>query len=374
MQYMKIPFVDLAWQHGVIQEDLKKRFEAIFERASFIGGKDVEEFESNFARYLGVRHAIGVANGTDALLLSLRALGISPGDEVVTVPTTFVATASAIVHACATPVFVDIDPETRSFNVSELRARITPRTKAIIPVHLYGQPVPLGPIYEIARENNLFLVEDACQAQGAEYKGKKVGTFGDFGCFSFYPGKNLGAYGDAGAIVTNDDSLAEKTKKLRNHGGIGKYEHDILGYNSRLDALQAAVLDEKLEFLDEWNEMRRGIARLYDEGLKNIPALAFYPPLPDTSPVYHLYIVRVAPRDRDRFIQFLRDRGIATGIHYPEPVHLLQPFQRFGYKKCDFPIAEEYMRAIVSLPIFPGMTDGQVQYVIKAVKEYFGGR
>lgn len=368
---MNIPFVDLSWQHRVIQDKLKRRFEAIFERASFIGGKDVEEFENNFVRYLGVRHAIGVANGTDALFLSLRALGISSGDEVVTVPTTFVATASAIVHAGATPVFVDIDPETRSVNVSELRAKITPRTKAIIPVHLYGQPVPLDPILEIASENKLFLVEDACQAQGAEYKGKKVGSFGNLGAFSFYPGKNLGAYGDAGAVVTNDDSLAEKVKKLRNHGGIGKYEHDILGYNSRLDALQAAVIDEKLKFLDEWNEMRRAIARLYDEGLKDIPALTLYPPLPDTSPVYHLYVVRVAPRDKDRFIKFLSDRGVATGIHYPEPIHLLPSFAYLGYAKGDFPAAEEYMESIVSLPIFPGMTREQAEYVIDAVHEFF---
>jgi len=368
---MNVPFIDLGWQHRAIQDELKKRFEAIFERASFIGGKDVEEFENNFAQYLGVRHAIGVANGTDALLLSLVAGGVASGDEVITVPTTFIATAAAIRHAGAKPVFVDIDFKTRSFDVSELRAKITPRTKAIVPVHLYGQSVPLDPILEIARAHKLFLIEDACQAHGAEYKGKKVGSFGALGAFSFYPGKNLGAYGDAGAVVTNDDLFAERVKKLRNHGGIGKYEHDILGYNSRLDALQAAVLDEKLKFLDEWNQMRRDIARLYDEGFKNARGLTLYPPLPESSPVYHLYIVKLESRNRNQFIQFLRDRGIGTGIHYPEPIHLLPPFAYLGHAKGDFPVAEEYMKSIVSLPIFPGMTEEQARYVIDTVHEYF---
>lgn len=371
---MNVPFVDLAWQHKAIEDKLKKRFEAIFERASFVGGKDVEEFENNFARYLGVRHAIGVANGTDALFLSLRALGIEPGDEVITIPTTFVATASAIVHAGATPVFVDIDPATRNFDFSLLTLRLGPRARAIIPVHLYGEPADMNAVLRIARAHNLKVVEDASQAHGAEYRGKKVGIFGDFGCFSFYPGKNLGAYGDAGMIVTESEDLAAGVQRIRNHGGIRKYEHEILGYNSRLDSLQAAVLDEKLKFLDEWNQMRVRIARMYDDGLRGVKEIAVFPPAADASPVYHLYVVKLCSGDRVDFIRYMNDRGIATGIHYPEPVHLLQPFQRFGYKKGDFPIAEEYMRAIVSLPIFPGMTDDQVQYVIKAVKEYFGGR
>ncbi len=368
---MKIPFVDVAWQHRIIEKSLAHRFEGVFSHSSFIGGEDVKIFEDNFARYLGSRCAVGVANGTDALFLSLRALDIEPGDEVITIPTTFVATASAIVHAGAIPVFVDIDPETRNFDFSLLESRIGPRTKAIIPVHLYGEPADMSATARIARAHDLKIVEDASQAHGAEYRGKKVGTFGDFGCFSFYPGKNLGAYGDAGMIVTDSEDLAVKTQKLRNHGGIGKYEHEILGYNSRLDSLQAAVLDEKLKFLDEWNQMRVRIARMYDNGLRGVEEVALFPPGVDASPVYHLYVVKLHSGDRLDFIQYMKDRGIATGIHYPEPVHLLPPFQRFGYQKGDFPVAEEYMHSIVSLPIFPGMTEEQARYVIKAVNEYF---
>jgi len=368
---MKVPFVDLAWQHTIIEKSLAHRFEGIFSHSSFIGGEDVKIFEDNFARYLGSRFAIGVANGTDALFLSFRALGIEPGDEVITIPTTFVATASAIVHAGGTPVFVDIDPETRNFDISSLESRMGPHTKAIIPVHLYGEPTDMDAVLGIARAHDLKVVEDACQAHGAEYRGKKVGTFGDFGCFSFYPGKNLGAYGDAGMIVTDNEDLAVKTRKLRNHGGIGKYEHEILGYNSRLDSLQAAVLDEKLKFLDEWNHMRVRIARMYDEGLRGIKEIAVFLSSADTSPVYHLYVIKLRSGDRRDFIRYMKDCGIATGIHYPEPVHLLPPFLDLGYKKGDFPAAEEYMRSIVSLPIFPGMTEEQAEYVIKAVNEYF---
>lgn len=371
---MKIPFVDLAWQHTIIEKSLARRFEGIFSHSSFIGGEDVEIFEDNFACYLGSRFAVGVANGTDAIFLSLRALGIEPGGEVITIPTTFIATASAIIHAGGTPVFVDSDPLTRNFDFSLLKSRIGPRTKAIIPVHLYGEPADMSAVLEIARAHDLKIVEDASQAHGAEYRGKKVGTFGDFGCFSFYPGKNLGAYGDAGMIVTDNEDLAAKTQKLRNHGGIQKYEHEVLGYNSRLDSLQAAVLDEKLKFLDEWNQMRVRIAQMYDEGLRGIEEVALFLPGVDMSPVYHLYVIKLRSGDRHDFIRYMKDRGIATGIHYPEPVHLLPPFRRFGYKKGDFPVAEEYMRSIASLPIFPGMTEEQARYVIKAVKEYFGGR
>ena len=371
LKRMKILFVDLAWQHTIIEKALARRFERVFSHSSFIGGEDVKIFEDNFARYLGSRFAVGVANGTDAIFLSLRALDIEPGDEVIMIPTTFVATASAIVHAGGTPVFVDIDPETRNFDISSLESRIGPHTKAIIPVHLYGQPADMDAVLGIARAHDLKVVEDACQAHGAEYRGKKVGTFGDFGCFSFYPGKNLGAYGDAGMIVTDNEDLAVKTRKLRNHGGIGKYEHEILGYNSRLDSLQAAVLDEKLKFLDEWNHMRVRIARMYDEGLRGIKEIAVFLSSADTSPVYHLYVIKLRSGDRRDFIRYMKDCGIATGIHYPEPVHLLPPFLDLGYKKGDFPAAEEYMRSIVSLPIFPGMTEEQAEYVIKAVNEYF---
>ncbi len=368
---IKVPFVDLKWQHNKIKNPLKKRFEEIFAKTAFIGGEDCEIFEKKFAKYLGVKNAIGVASGTDALTLALKVFGISKGDEVLTIPTTFFATAGAIAYTGAKPVFVDINPQTRDFDFDSLARSITRRTKAIIPVHLYGQSSNLNQVLKLAKTNNLKVIEDACQSHGAEYQGKKLGTFGDLGCFSFYPGKNLGAYGDGGIIVTRDDSLAERLRQLRNYGGIAKYEHNHLGYNSRLDTLQAAVLDEKLKHLDDWNKKRGLIAKIYDRGLSGIKEIQTFTPLPKSKAVYHLYVIKLLSGNRADLMAYLKEKGIASGIHYPEPLHLLAAFRGLGYKKGDFPAAEEYCQNIVSLPIFPGMTKGQASYVIKMIRSYF---
>src|SRR3989344_1883636 len=303
---MRVPFLDLKWQHEVIKDNLQKRFAEIFDNTSFVGGRAVEEFEKNFADYLGVKFAVGVANGTDALRLSLEALGIGPGDEVITIPTTFVATVSAIHYVGARPVLADIDPETRDFDFKFLERAVTPRTKAIIPVHLYGQPSEMERVLKFANSHNLRVVEDACQAHGAEYKKKKVGTFGDLSAFSFYPGKNLGAYGDGGVVVTNDEVLAERVKKLRNHGDVEKYEHDILGHNSRLDSLQAAVLEEKLKHLDAWNKKRIEIAEIYHRGFRGLKGLKVFETAPETKAVYHLYAVKLLSGSRQDFMDYLK--------------------------------------------------------------------
>jgi len=368
---MKIPFLDLAWQHNIIKNALAQRFEEIMSQSAFVGGKALEDFERNFAAYCEVPYAVGVASGTDALILALRALGIGAGDEVITIPTTFVATASAVLHVGAKPVFVDIDPKTRDFNFELLRKGITPRTKAIMPVHLYGQAAGMDEIQRIVMIHNLKIIEDASQSHGAIYRGRKVGTLGDVGCFSFYPGKNLGAYGEGGMVVTKDEGLATLVKELRNHGGIGKYEHKSLGYNSRLDALQAAVLDEKLKYLDEWNKKRREIASLYQKHLGGIEELQIFAPRPDTEAVYHLYAVKLLRGDRADFMKYLSERGIATGIHYPAPLHLLPPFAKLQYRRGDFPVAEAYCERTVSLPIFPGITEEKASFVVKTIHDYF---
>jgi dTDP-4-amino-4,6-dideoxygalactose transaminase len=369
---MKVPFLNLEWQYRQIEKALAPRLSTILNTTAYIGGSDVSVFEKNYASYLNATSFIGVGNGTDALILSLKALGIKPGDEVVTIPTTFFATVSSIIHAGGTPVFVDIDPVTRNFNFELLKKAITPKTKVIIPVHLYGQPADMDRVMALATENNLLVLEDACQAHGALYKGKKVGTLGALGCFSFYPGKNLGAFGDAGGIAVSNVNLENTLKELRNHGGIKKYQHNVVGYNSRLDTLQAAVLDEKLKFLDAWNVMRIDIAEKYNQAFKSVPQIEIFGGLPDTVSVYHLYIIKLKNKDREQFMKYMIDKEIGVGIHYPDPLHLLPALQFLGYKKGDFPISEEYSQSIVSLPIFPGMSTDEVQYVINAVKEYYG--
>ncbi|MBI2640901.1 MAG: DegT/DnrJ/EryC1/StrS family aminotransferase [Candidatus Sungbacteria bacterium] len=367
----KVPFVDLKWQHNVIKNSLAKRWEKIFAKTAFIGGEDCDIFEKNFAKFLGVKYAVSVGSGTDSLTLALRSLGIGKEDEVITVPTTYYATASAIVYVGAKPIFVDIDPETRDFDYKKLQKSITRRTKAIIPVHLYGQPMRIDKVMRLAREHKLKVIEDACQAHGAKFRGKRVGTFGDLGCFSFYPGKNLGGYGDGGMVVTNDKNLDHHLRELRNFGGIAKYEHNILGYNSRLDTLQATVLDEKLKYLDSWNRKRNKIAQIYHKELKGLRDVKIFETLPYTEAVYHLYVIELEKGSRDDLMKYLKERGVATVIHYPNPLHLLPPFQKFGYKKGAFPVAEKYCRNILSLPMFPGMTRNQALYVSKAIREYF---
>ncbi len=324
----------------------------------------VLSFEKKFADYCGARYAQAVTSGSAALKVALVALGVGPGDEVITQGFTFVATWEAIFDVGAVPVFAEID-ETLNMDPADLEKKITDKTKAIIPVHLYGQPVNMQTIKDISKKHNLYVVEDAAQAHGAEYKGQRIGTIGDIACFSFFPGKNLGAYGDAGAIVTNDDELARKARMFANHGRMEKYNHEFEGVNSRLDGLQAAILDVKLKYLDKWTERRRAIAKMYDVALKDI----VIPPsvMPDVKHVYHLYVIRV--KNRDRVKELLAEKGIATGIHYPIPLPFLKAYSYLGHKPADFPVAYSIKDEILSLPIHGDMTDEQVEYVIDSLKD-----
>jgi dTDP-4-amino-4,6-dideoxygalactose transaminase len=368
---MNVPFVDLAWQEQQIRAERERRFADVIHRTAFIGGSEIDDFEAHFAEYCGARHAIAVANGTDALALIYAAHDIGAGDEVITIPTTFIASVSPLIHRGAKPVFVDIDEGTRNFDLASLENAITNRTKAILVVHLYGSVPNMSAIAEIAEKRGLSIIEDACQAHGASYNGQKAGSFGYAAAFSFYPGKNLGAYGDGGAVTTQSDHVADKIRMLRNHGGARKYEHAIAGFNSRLDTLQAVVLDEKLKKLNSWNEMRRAIANTYQTGLSGIKELRL-PPDPQLSEqVYHLYVIEILKGDRGAFMEALKNKGIATGIHYPSALHRTPALGSLGYKGGDFPRAEQYVSRIVSLPMFPGMTEDQAQYVVSTVKQYF---
>jgi len=363
-----VPFIDLKREHDTLRADLQKAWSEALDSSAFIGGAAVEKFETAFAEFCQTAHAIGVGTGTDALVLALRALGVGPGDEVITASNSFVATAEAIVHAGATPVFVDIDPETYTIDVERIEDRITARTKAIIPVHLYGQPADMHKVLEIARRYELRVIEDAAQAHGARYHGRRVGSIGDAACFSFYPAKNLGACGDAGAVVTSDPGTAEAVRKLRDHGGLRKYEHDVVGYNSRLDALQAAVLQLKLKHLEERNERRRRHAQTYAELLSGIPGIVT-PFEPDgISSVYHLYVVRIEKGNRDDLQRHLRECGVQTGIHYPTPIHCTRAFAGFRSGSC--PVAERYAERILSLPMYPEIETHQLQYVAESISEY----
>lgn len=362
---MKIPFVDLKAQYYSIKEEIDQAISNVIQDSAFIGGEYAKAFEQSFADYVGVKNCVGVGNGTDALYIALKAIGISDGDEVITAANTFIATSEAITLTGARVVFVDCNEESYNINVDKLEQAITGKTKAIIPVHLYGQPANMDEIKKTALKYDLFVVEDAAQAHGAEYKRQKVGTYGDIACFSFYPGKNLGAYGDAGAIVTNNDELARKARMFANHGRIEKYNHEFEGTNSRLDGLQAAILDVKLKHLDKWIERRRTIAKMYDAGLKDIVITPSV--LSNVKHVYHLYVIRIKNRDKVR--ELLADKGIATGIHYPIPLPFLKAYSYLGHKPTDFPVAYSMKDEILSLPIHGDMTDEQVEYVIAGLKD-----
>ncbi|WP_445475520.1 DegT/DnrJ/EryC1/StrS family aminotransferase [Methanococcoides methylutens] len=365
---MKVPFVDLKRQYISIKDEIDTGINNVLENTQFILGENVAAFEEEFAHYCGAKYAIGVASGSDALTLSLKALGIGEGDEVITVPNTFIATVDAISRNNAKPVFVDIDPETYNIDVTKITEKITEKTKAIIPVHLYGQPTDMDPILKIAEEYNLKVIEDACQSHGAEYKNKRVGSLGDVGCFSFYPGKNLGAYGDGGIIVTNKFEMAEKIKMLRNYGQRVKYYHDFIGFNSRLDEVQAMILRKKLKYMDKWNGMRKSHASEYEELLNDLPDVTLPSEQNDRTHVYHLYVIQ-SPK-RDALQKWLSSNGIATGIHYPVPIHLQQAYRELGYQEGDFPVTEEYAKNILSLPMFPELTTDEVNYVCQRVKEF----
>lgn len=368
---MEIPFVDLRAQYRQIQNEVDPAVLAVMQRGDFILGGAVTEFEKAFAAYCGARYCIGVDSGYSALELIIRAYDIGPGDEVITAANTFIATTLGISNAGATPVLVDCDPETYNIDVNKIEAAITPRTKAIMPVHLYGQPADMDAIRAIARKHNLYVFEDAAQASGARYKGRMAGSLGDAAAFSFYPGKNLGAYGDGGAVTTNDADVAEKIRLLRNIGQKVKYFHEVKGYNSRLDTMQAAVLGVKLPYLDEWNASRRRAAGTYADLLADLPLVT--PTTADyVEHIFHLYVVRVS--DREALMEHLKKAGIATGLHYPIPIHLQPAYAELGYKRGDFPITEAYAETIVSLPIFPELDDEKVAYVANAIHEYMAAR
>ena len=364
-----IPFVDLKAQYHSIKEEIDAAIAGVLNETAFIGGARVKSFEAAFAQYCGVDHCVGVANGTDALFIALKTLGVGPGDEVITVANTFVATSEAIKMAGAQVVFVDCNPETYNIDVSQIEAKITPRTKAIIPVHLYGQPADMDPIIALARKHNLRVVGDAAQAHGALYKGQPIATLADITCFSFYPGKNLGAYGDAGALVTKNTEWANAARMFANHGRVKKYDHDLEGVNSRLDGLQAAILSVKLRHIEQWTESRRRNAYAYNAALKGI-GVGTPEELEGVRGVYHLYIVRVPAERREQFQESLKAAGIDTGIHYPIALPYLNAYRHLGHSESDFPNALKASSEIVSLPMFPELTEEQIAYVAGRIKEF----
>ena len=361
-----IPLVDLKSQSRSIKQDVLRRMEAVIDDARYILGQEVADFEAQFAEYCGTSHCVGMANGTEAIHMALRALGIGPGDEVITAGNSFAATAFAIAYAGAEAVFVDIDPSDFNLDASLIESAITDKTKAIIPVHLFGQPARMKEIMEIARRHDLKVIEDSAQAHGAELDGQRCGSFGDIGCFSFYPGKNLGAFGDGGAVVTNDPELAERLRLLRNYGQKQKNRHDTLGFNCRLDTLQACVLLSKMQHIEKWTEQRRQVAAWYREELKDAGLL-----LPqaheDSRHVYHLFVIRT--RQRERLMASLAEQNIHTGIHYPNPLSTAGSFQDAPTIPMGLPVCTEVANEIVSLPMFPEMTREQVQRVCVAVEQ-----
>jgi len=361
-----IPFVDLKGQYHSIKAEIDSAIARVLENSQFVLGPEVAGFEEDFAAYLNVKHAVGVNSGTSALHLALLAAGIKPGDEVITTPFTFVATVAAILYVGARPVFVDIEPRSYTIDANRIEQAITARTKAIMPVHLYGHPADMDPILEIARRRGLLVIEDAAQAHGAEYKGKRLGGLGDLGCFSFYPGKNLGAYGEGGAIVTNNAEFARIVRMLRDWGAERKYKHVLKGYNYRLEGLQGAILRVKLRHLEAWTEARRKCAGIYDrllafDGVGTPSAMSY------ARHVYHVYAIRV--RFRETLIKHLHNHGIQTGIHYPIPVHLQEAYADLGYRQGAFPFSEQAANEVLSLPMFAELTLEDQTIVCKAVQE-----
>lgn len=364
---MKVPFLDLKAHHAPLLDKLDRAINEVIESSAFAGGPFVERFEEEFATYCGSQYAVGVGNGTDALWLTLLALGVGAGDEVITVPNTFMATAEAITYCKARPVFVDVNEDTFTMNPAELKNALTPKTKAIIPVHLFGQPADMDPILEFAREHGLFVIEDAAQAHGAEYKRRRAGTMGDAGCFSFYPGKNLGAFGEAGAVITDNFALQEKIRILRDHGQVRKYHHTMVGWNCRMDGIQGAVLSVKLPYLERGNLLRRGHVLQYNEAFAEIGAVATPFEASYSRHVYHVYAIRVQARDEMR--RRLEEKGIGCAVHYPVPIHLQEAYQNLGYPTGAFPIAKRLAEEFLSLPMFPELTEEQIALVSREVKE-----
>lgn len=365
---MKVDFVDLKAQYAAISRDVDAAIHSVIAKADFILGKEVELFEHEFADYCGVAHAMGVDSGASALELSLRAHGIGAGDEVITVSHTFSATAFAISATGARPVFVDVDERSYNMNSALIEAAITSRTKAIMPVHLYGQPADIDEISRIARANGLLLIEDACQAHGATFQDKRVGSFGDAAAFSFYPGKNLGAYGDGGMIVTNDAAIANRLRILRNCGQSEKYRHVMVGFNRRLDNLQAAVLRVKLRHLDQWNEARRNVARVYDDLLKDVDDVVTPQEPADRNHVYHLFVIQHS--NRDGLLKHLRAQEVLAGLHYPTPVHLQPCYEFLNIPSGSLPVTESLASRVISLPMYPELTRAQIEFVCDQIKQF----
>lgn len=364
---MKVPLLDLRRQYDTIKDEIDNAVHRVLENTRFILGDEVKDFETKIAEYCGSKYAVGVASGTDALLLSLRACGVGSQDEVLIPDFTFFATAGVVSRLGATPVFLDIDRDTYNIDAGLIENKITEKTKAIIPVHLFGQCVDMDPILEMAKRNNLRVIEDAAQAIGAEYKGKKAGTMGHFGCFSFFPSKNLGAAGDGGMVITDDGDLAEAVRKLRVHGASQKYFHSLVGYNSRLDAIQAAILNVKLRYLDQWSAKRKEKASFYDTSFHDLnidtPKVEEF-----NRHIYHQYTIGV--KNRDKLKEHLLKNQIGCSIYYPLPLHLQECYKSLGNKQGDFPVSEERSKEVISLPIFPELTQKEQEFVVEIIKEF----
>jgi len=367
MKNKKIPFVDLNRILDDILPEIREKFKEIISNSRFIGSKYVKEFEEKFAEYLEVKHCIAVNSGTSALYLALKSINVEPGDEVIIPVNTFIATAEAVSLLGAKPVFVDIDEKTYNVDTTKIEKAITKKTKAIIPVHLYGQCADMDEVNQIAKKYKLWVIEDACQAHGAEYKNKKAGSLGNIAAFSFYPAKNLGAWGEGGAVVTNNNKVAEKIRLFRDHGSRQKYYHEIIGGNFRMEEIQGAVLSTKIKFLDKWNEIRRNAAKIYNELLKSSEIITPYEASCNKH-VYHLYIIRVKNRDKVR--EFLAQNGIGTGIHYPMPLHFQKAYKFLNISKGSFPVVERVADEILSLPMFPYIKKREVEYTVRVLKRY----
>jgi len=368
---MNVPFVDLKTQYQGIKEEVLKEINDVLDNTAYICGKKAKKFEEDFARIHDVKHSIGLSTGTDALHVAMHALGIKQGDEVIVPVNTYIATAEGVSLCYAKPVFVDNDEKTYNIDVNRIEAAITPNTKAIIPVHLYGQPAEMDTILDIAKKHNLQVVEDCSQAHLATYKSKKIGGLGVIGTFSFYPGKNLGAYGEGGAVTTNDDKLYDFMYKYRQHGSTEKYIHDIEGHNYRLEEIQAGVLNIKMKYIEEWTKMRRKAAKLYTETFNSLGIEEVITPWhPDyVDPVYHLYIIRV--KNREKLIEHLNKNGVQNGLHYPVPLHMQKAYSHLGYKPEDFPVAKKFAGEILSIPMYPEITEEMIQYVCSTIKEFY---
>jgi dTDP-4-amino-4,6-dideoxygalactose transaminase len=365
---MNIAFVDLKSQYAGIKNDIDQAIASVISKTAFIGGSFLKQFETEFAAFCRAKYCVGCGNGTDAIAIALRGLGIGQGDEVITVANSFIATSEAITMAGARVVFVDINPVTYNIDVSKIEEKITPRTKAIIPVHLYGQPADMDPIRDIAKKHNLKIVGDCAQAHGSLYKGKPVASLADVTCYSFYPGKNLGAYGDGGAMVTDDEALAKKLRMIANHGRMDKYNHEQEGVNSRLDGLQCAILSAKLKHLEKWTEARRKNAYSYNKALKGT-CLVTPTEIPDVRAVYHLYVVRVPAEKRAGLQEALKNSGVETGIHYPIALPFLKAYEYLGHSEKDFPEALKASKEILSLPMFPELAEEQIGFVAEIVRK-----